>query len=216
MLTPLGSIWITLSWLVLLTTAHATSFDCTQLKAKKFVLCGKAIVQADIHLDIKKSLTTIYPESKIISGDLDHDGINDFVVYATEQTSVGMTDRVVVLKGKSGGGYEDFAKSSVIQYGTANIEIKNQSLYIQVDHNSINESHTKIYQFKYRAGGIFLIGEEERSYVPVDENHGSESITSTNHLTGKVIETEKTNGNVTRETKEKGVRKLLRLEEFTR
>jgi hypothetical protein len=207
---------IILFGLLMAGAAQADSFDCTQIRAKKFVRCGKAVIQADIPIVEKISLSEIFPNSKILSGDIDQDGINDFIVYATEQDNNGMTDKVVVLKGKSVGGYDNFAKSSSIQYGTANIEFKNQSLYIQFDHNSANESQTEIYQFKYRNGGIFLIGEERISYVPVDETHGSTFRTSTNFLTGEVIKSEITDGKKTKELKERVKRELLSLENFSR
>lgn len=210
--------WLVLGLMVLLGSAQAEGINCTQPlgKTKKFVRCGNAIVQADIPPNERNSLIEKYQESKILSGDLNRDGVNDFVVYATEHTSDGVVDRVAILKGKSDGGSEDPEKSSVIQHGTANIEIKNNALYLQVDHNSINESYKETFQFKNRDGGIFLIGKEEISYVPVDENHGSEFRTSTNYLTGEEIRTEKTDGEVTREIKVKVGRKLLRLEEFSR
>jgi hypothetical protein len=209
---------LVLGLMVLLISAQAKGNDCTQSlgKAKKFVRCGKAVVQADIPPNERNFLIEKYQESRILSGDLNLDGINDFVVYSTEHTGNGVADRVVMLKGKSGGGSEPLAKSSVIQYGTANIEIRNNSLYLQIDHNSTSESHAEIYQFKYRDGDVFLIGKEEISYAPVDENRGSESRTSTNFLTGEEIRIERTDGKITRESKAKVDRKLLRLEEFSR
>jgi hypothetical protein len=205
---------IVFGWLAILLTAQADDLNCTQPFGidKKFVRCGKATVQADIPLEVKESLSILYPESKILSGDLDQDGTKDFVVYATEHTDDGLADSVIILKGKPGGGYEEKAKSSVIQHGTSSIEIKNNSVYLQVDH----ESHTDIYQFKVRDGGAYLIGKEEVSYDhPVDKKHGSESRTIANYLSGEVIKIQKANGKTTSTTKEKVERKLIRLEDFS-
>ncbi len=202
--------WVILGWLVSVTMALPEGFDCYQ---KKFVNCG-----VEIPLDVKKSLTKIYPNSEILSEDLDRDGINDFVVFTSEKTIDGIVDKVVVLKGKPDGAYDELAKSKGIEHGTATMGIKKQSIYITVIHNSINESNTEIYQFKYRSGGIILIGKEEISYLPVDENHGNEAKTSTNYLTGEVIAIEMADGK-TKETKSrlgKNERKLLRLEDFSR
>ena len=198
--------------------AQADDLNCTQPLGvdKKFVRCGKATVQADIPLDARESLSILYPESKILSGDLDQDGTKDFVVYATEHTDDELAYRVIILKGKPGGGYEELAQSSAIQYGTAKIEIKNNSIYLQLDRNSINEAHNEIYQFKIRDGGVFLIGKEEISYIPVDKKHGSESRITINYLSGEAIKTLKVNGKVTSSTKEKAERKLIRLEDFSR
>ncbi len=123
---------------------------------------------------------------------------------------------MIVLKGQTQGGYKDWAKSSAIENGTGNIEIRNGSLYLQIDHNSIEESNKETYQFKYRSDGFFLIGKEERSYTPVDENHGTESGISSNYLTGEEIRTEKTDGKITARTATKVAPKLMRLEDFTR
>lgn len=207
--------WIILVWAALLTTLQAENFDCSQPlgKMKKFVSCGKTILQADTPLDEGKSLIKNFPESKILSGDLDNDGINDFIVFATEHTRDGMADRIIILKGKPGGGYEDLAKSSTIEYGKADIEMTNHSLYLQVDSNSLEESLTEIYQFKYRNRGFYLIGKEEREDVP---DEGKITNISTNYLTGEEIEIDWVNGKKTSETRNKVKRKLVRLEEFSR
>jgi hypothetical protein len=47
------------------------------------------------------------------------------------------------------------------------------------------------------------------------ENNFGSTFQLIDGYTGQVIETEKTNGKVTGETKEKGKHKLLRLEDFT-
>lgn len=210
--------WILLGWVISLAATQAEAVDCTQPlgKAKKFVRCGKAMIQADIPADARTLLANEYLESKILSGDLDQDGVNDFVVYATERTGEGLAGKVVILKGKSGGGYDVLAKSSFIQYGTADIEISKNSLFLRVDHNSVNESQTETYQFKYRDGGFFLIGKEEISYNPADESHGAEYRTSTNYLAGVEVETEKVDGKITAQTKKKIEVKLLKLENFSR
>ena len=210
--------WIVFGWLAILLTAKADDLNCTQPFGidKKFVRCGKATVQADIPIDAKESLSLLYPESKILSGDLDQDGTKDFVVYATEHADDGLVYQLIILKSKPGGGYEELGKSSAIQYGTTNIEIKNNSLYLQVDSNSANESHNEIYQFRIRDGHVFLIGKEDITYVPADKKHGNESRTTTNYLSGEVIKTLKVNGKATSTSKEKTERKLIMLEDFSR
>jgi hypothetical protein len=210
--------WIVFGWLAILLTAQADDLNCTQPFGidKKFVRCGKATVQADIPLDARETLSILYPESKILSGDLDQDGTKDFVVYATEHADDGLVYQLIILKSKPGGGYEELGKSSSIQFGTPNIEIKNNSLYLQVNHTSVNESHDEIYQFKIRDGHVFLIGKEDITYVPTEKKHGNESRTTTNHLSGELIKSMKVNGKTTSTTKEKTERKLLRLEDFSR
>lgn len=201
-------VWTILWWPVLLGAAQSESFECYH---KKFVNCG-----VEIPAQLKESIAKEYPKSQILSEDLDQDGINDFVIFTSEKTQDKKDGKVVILKGKADGTYELFAKSSDIEIGTASVGLKNKSIYITVIHNSINESLTEIYQFKYRNGGIFLIGEEEHSYFPVDENHFNAVRISTNFLSGEVIETEISDGKTTKTEQRKIERKPLRLEEFSR
>jgi len=210
--------FIVFSCLFMLTRAQAESINCTQPinKEQRTVSCGTARVQADIPLDEKKSLAATYPDSTILSGDLDHDGINDFVVGIPTKTDYGMGEKVIVLKGKHGKGYENFAMSSDIE-GFSDIEIKNQSFYILVDHNSLVNTHRVTYQFKYRSDGIYLIGEEEYSALPGNDAWELLFRISTNYLTGDIIKYERTDNQKIIKTKsrlEKDKLRLLRFEDF--
>lgn len=204
-------IWIVLGWFSLLAAAQAASFDCTQFK--RFVRCGNTTAQPDIPVDVIRSIARTYPDSHILSEDLDGDGIRDFVVLSSEKTVDGLSDRILILKGKQGGGYVDFAKSSNIEYGKASIEIKKRSLYVFVSNNTLKEYNRETYQFKYRHGGFFLIGKEEKEDVPEE---GNSSNISTNYLTGEEIEVSLANGKKTVETRHVPEPQLIRLEDFSR
>jgi hypothetical protein len=214
--------WVVLGWLTLSPMVQADGLECTQPlgKAKMFMLCGKSktLVQAGIPLEDITSILKTYPDSRsILGGDLDHDGINDFVVDATEQTSAGLVDRVIILKGKSGGGYVNFAKSSTIEHG-AIATIKHDSLMISLNKVSNHKINVEIYQFKNRDGVFYLTTKTDGSFNYVEGN--SEKLTGleidSNYLTGEVIETSRTDGRITGTTKKRIERKLTRLEDFTR
>jgi hypothetical protein len=165
-------------------------------------------------INVMERIKAMYPNSgRIVQGDLNNDGIDDFVLLNKD----GLNDVVVVLKGKSDGSYESFARSSEIEYGTADIEIKRKSIFITVFHNSLALTLSEVYQFKYdsQLAGFFLIGQEENSYAPEDE---IKRTISTNYLTGMVIERETANRK-TSEVRHKlapNERRLLKLEAFVR
>lgn len=171
--------------------------------------------QIELPLSVKNPISTVFPNSKIVKGDLNNDGINDLAIQISEETGNGLTDRVVIYRGEHDRSYGLFAKSQNIQYGTTDLGIKKKSLYITAFHNSLRESYNEVYQFKYlaKANGFFLIGKEENSLTLDD---GNEHIVSVNYLTGKKIEKKKINGQI-KEIKSqltRKERKLLRLEEF--
>lgn len=212
--------WI-IAGVLLVSVANADNFECRPLGKKKiFMRCGKSIIQSDVPLTIMKLLSASYPVSKILSDDLDNDGINDFVVYATEGVNDQLNDRVIVLKGKSDGSFELIAKSKMIEYGKADIEIKNHSLFITRLNNTLNDSDSETYQFKSRANGFILVGAE--LFVSHPENRDNFR-TSINYLTGAKIISKTENG-VSNEIKSKLLdhepelqfSKPIRLEEFER
>lgn len=206
---------IIISLFSLQSTAHSDNLDCSQPigKSKKFIRCGKASFQSDIPLTEMKSISKIYPQSKVLSGDLDHDGIDDFVVSTTEDNKGALVDKVYILKGNPGGGYTKFSTSSFIEYGKSDIELRNQSFYIVVSNNTLKESNTETYQFKFRNGAFLLIGQEVRED---DLDEGTSSTISTNFLTGVEIKSDWINGKKTGEAKTSVERKLLKLEDFGR
>lgn len=177
--------------------------------------------QTELPLSVKAPISAVFPNSTIVNGDLNNDGISDLAILVSEEMSNGITDRLVIYRGKTDGSYGFFAKSLGIQHGTADLKIKRKTLYITTFHNSLKESYNEIYQFKYlaksngaKSNGFFLIGKEETSYTPDD---GNKYVVSVNYLTGKRIEREKINGQ-TKEIKSqlnKVERNLLRLEEFS-
>ncbi|HEY7985289.1 MAG TPA: hypothetical protein VIE17_00035 [Methylophilaceae bacterium] len=204
-----GIILSGLFWQIL---AQAEGLDCEQLRyTTKLVECGTTVIQADIPLDEQKSLIARYPSAKILSGDLTNDGINDFALSIAEHKDDGPVNRVIVLKGKHGGGYEEFAESSEIEFGTEDIEIKNHSLYINIVRHDLQET----YQFNYRKGHFVLIGLDEVAYTPGVTSYNYVE-TSTNFLTGDVIEnTVEEKMPQTEKTKlSSGERILLNLEDF--
>lgn len=212
---------ILLGWLALIATSRADETICIPLKnGAKFVRCGEAVIQADIPESDIKSLASGYPISKILSGVLDQDTVNDYVVSATEHTNSGLVDRVIILKGKPGGGYEELAKSSHIEYGKTDVEIRNHSLFIIAFNNSMNDSDSETYQFKYITNDFVLIGAERNVAHLVD---GSRYKTSYNFLTGEKIEYSNINGKLSEvkskiQARERGIQysKKITLEEFSR
>jgi hypothetical protein len=169
-------------------------------------------------IHVMERIKAMYPNSgRIVQADLNNDGLDDIVLLDTKKDKDRLRDVVVVLKGLSEDFYALFATSSDIEYGTADIEIKRQSIFIRVFHNSLTLTFNEVYQFKYdnQSAGFFLIGQEENSYASEDE---IKRTISTNYLTGMVIERELSNGK-TREIKHKipaNERHLLKLEAFSR
>lgn len=178
-----------------------------------FAFSRNATAQIEIPLDVT-SLKNMYPSFKLLSGDLDNDGVDDFATIYSEETSGG-SHYIVVLKGKPGGTYEFVSRSLNVEYEKMDVEIKNKSLYVTRFSNMITESHSETYQFKFRNNGYFLIGKEEYSYTPED---GKKYRDSVNYLTGEEIETEVVNGKseVIKSHLKDGERELLRLEDFSR
>jgi hypothetical protein len=179
-------------------------------------LCGKEVPNTDIQSSALKLLLGKYPNSKILITDLDNDAINDVVIYNTEKENEETIDRLIVVKGKADGSYVELEKSSTIEYGTGDIDVKNNSIFLIVNHNSIEETSTETYQFKLREEKVILIGKEELSYVPNNQNNSLERRISTNYLTGDVIQVDRINNKVqARQISKIGI-SLIELKDFTR
>lgn len=178
-------------------------------------ISGNSWAQLNLPTSVKPPLATTFTNTKIASGDLNNDGLEDFAVLLNEKSESGNSNRIAIYKGKADGTYELAAQSLNLEYGAIDFEIKRRSLFITAFHNSLKESYSETYQFKYRNNAFFLIGKEESSYTPDD---GNKLVVSENYLTGKRIKRQ-TISNKTSETIVQLSNKEIipiRLDEFSR
>jgi hypothetical protein len=178
-----------------------------------FALSGNSDAQVEIPLTIKKPFIEQFSNFHVVEGDLNNDGIGDFVVQVTEEGNGLPTDKLAVYFGKTDGSYTLVTKSQSYQYGVSGVEIKKGSIFVQVFHNMIPQSYDITYQFKYLKNNILLIGTEEHSHITAN---GNEFRSSVNYLTGKKIETNYVNRKtkVTESFLRGEEKKPIKLEEF--
>ena len=178
-----------------------------------FALSGNSDAQVEIPLTIKKTLMEQFSKFNVVEGDLNNDGVGDFVVKVTEEGNGLPTDKLAVYFGKTDGSYTLVTKSQSYQYGVSDLEIKKGSIFVRVFHNMIPQSYNLTYQFKYLKSSFLLIGTEEYSYI---SENGNEFRSSVNYLTSKKIETNYVNGKtkVTESFLKGEEKKLIKLEEF--
>jgi hypothetical protein len=178
-------------------------------------LTGNGYAQSQLPRNVRPPLTKEFPDSKIIKGDLNGDGLVDFAILTSGKTTDGATNRVAIYVNKPDGSYAFAAQSGNLDYGTIDIALKRKSLYILAIHNSLKESFNEVYQFTFHNDAFLLVGKQENAYSPDD---GSEYTLSENYLTGKRIEKRKIN-NKTKETSSLlSTRELksIRLDQFSR
>lgn len=138
--------------------------------------------------EVLKRFPSLQGELGFAQGDIDRDGVQDIaaiVLYVEKETDM---ECIVVLKGKTGGGYSLMAESAPFEphmRRSESIRVKSNSLYVAVGGGTYTEYDGTTYQFKSYSGRMLLVGLEfERGEIG---GEASDHI-SANFLTNKVIE----------------------------
>ena len=141
--------------------------------------------------DVRQFVADFYPFSEIVgaeAGDLDGDGVDEHVLLLSADENM---QRLLIVGTKPNGGIEPVSVSKPISHchHGREIWIQKKSLYVHCFHSmSQSMSSNWTYQFAVRDGRIRLIGSESWWAATSDDPANPEHSTSTNYLTGNVIE----------------------------
>jgi len=163
-----------------------------------FTAWASYAMSAESHLEqakaayAKKFPDRVLDQRYVSFGDLNGDGIQDFVTFYGDadynQRGVENLQVVVFLGAKSGGFSFYEASSTVLGYEriSHSVEVKNASLFLSRDGSNGCCSHwSEDYQFKMRDGDLRLIGITTMTFATdgTPDDYGS----SRNLLTGEVV-----------------------------
>jgi hypothetical protein len=149
---------------------------------------------------VREFVATAYPFFEIVevaAGDLDGDGVDEHVLLLNVDEK--SRQRILIVGAKSSGHLElvSITKPIFHCHHGREIWIQKKSLYVHCFH-SVDRSMSSnwTHQFAARDGRIRLIGSESWWAATSDDPANPEYSTSTNHLTGNVIESKIVKGRV--------------------